>query len=160
MTRSPGMHTGLRALVLAVAAAAVLASTAFAGTFEVVACDAAPGFANNSWRPDVTHGGMTTFVACPSGDNQHLGLGARNNYYPSGWTVPGGAAARWFFDAPGDTAIVGIRANALFEQRDHRWQVGLSNGLQLLEVCALLSVDPGGSDREVMYARNYLPIPP
>ena len=154
------MHIGCRALVLAALATAVLASTAFAGTFDVVACDAAPGFANNSWRPDVTHGGMTTFVACPSGDNQHLGLGARNNYYPSGWTVPGGAAARWFFDAPGDTAIVGIRANALFEQRDHRWQVGLSNGSQLLEGCAWSAADTGGSCGAVMYAGNYLPIPP
>src|SRR3954452_25269853 len=135
MTRSRRMQIGCRALILAALATAVLASTAFGGSVDVGAGDAAPGFANSSWTPSFTHGGMTTFVACPSGDNQHLGLGARNNYYPSGWTVPGGAAARWFFDAPGDTAIVGIRANALFEQRDHRWQVGLSNGWELLEGC-------------------------
>jgi hypothetical protein len=154
------MHKGSRVLVLAAIGVALSAPAASAGTFEVVACDAAPGFANNSWRSDVTHGGMTTFVACPSGDNQYLGLGARNNYYPSGWTVPGGAAARWLFEAPGDTAIVGIRANALFEQRDHRWQVGLSNGSQLLEGCAWSSVDSGGSCGAAMYAANYLAVPP
>jgi hypothetical protein len=64
------------------------ATPAGAGTFEVLACDAAPGFANNSWRPDVNHGGMVAFTACPSGDNRMLGLGLRNGYYPSGWTVP------------------------------------------------------------------------
>src|ERR671915_2517650 len=89
--------------------------SAGAGTYEVVACDAAPGFANNSWEPQSTHGGTVAFSACPSGDDPMRGLGARTGYpYPSGWTVPTGAAARWFFFAPPGTVVVGVRANAFF----------------------------------------------
>ncbi len=138
-----------------------LAAPAEAGTFDVLACDAAPGFVNNSWRSDVTHGGTVAFQACPSGDNGMLGLGARTNYpYPSGWTVPTGAAARWFFDAPPATAIVGYRANGYFSQKHHRWQVGLSNGHVLLEGCPGTPSDAGGACGVVLYAGEYNPIPP
>ncbi len=135
------------------------ATPAGAGTFEVLACDAAPGFANNSWRPDVNHGGMVAFTACPSGDNRMLGLGLRNGYYPSGWTVPTGAASRWIFDAPPATGIVGIRANAYFEQRHFRWQVGLSNGAQLLVGCPATASSTGGACGAHMTAGEYLPLP-
>lgn len=133
---------------------------AAAGTFDVAVCDAAPGFANNSWRPDVTHGGMTVYLACPAGDDPRFGLGARHNEYPAGWTVPSGAAARWIFDAPAGTAIVGIRADALWEQFDHRWQVGLSNGSQLLEGCPATGAATGGVCSAAMYAANYHALPP
>jgi hypothetical protein len=135
------------------------APAARAGTFDVVACDAAPGFANNSWRPEVSHGGMTTFTACPSSDNPRLGLGARNNYYPTGYTVPSGAAARWWFDAPARTSIVGVRANGHFEQLNHRWQVGLSNGAQLLAGCPWTPGKTGASCYDGMSAAEYLPVP-
>src|SRR5687768_10988693 len=133
-------------VLLVLALGSLLApAPAVAGTFEVFACDAAPGFANNSWRSEITHGGMTAFTACPSSDNPRLGLGLRNNYHPSGYTVPTGAASRWWFDAPGGTSIVGIRANGHFEQLSHRWQVGLSNGAQLLAGCPWSASNPGSS---------------
>jgi hypothetical protein len=103
-------------LVLAVIVVVLLCSSAArAGTYDVVACDAAPGFVNRAWVPQVTHGGTVAFTACPSSDVAMKGLGARTNYpYPSGWTVPTGAAARWIFHAPPGTAIVGIRANVFY----------------------------------------------
>ena len=88
-----------------------------------------------------------------------LGLGLRNGYYPSGWTVPTGAAARWVFDAPAGTGVVGIRANAYFEQRHFRWQVGLSNGSQLFVGCPASSSSTGGSCGAHMTASDYLPLP-
>jgi hypothetical protein len=119
-----------------VAGLLAFAPTAAAGTFDVVACDAAPGFVNNAWEPQVTHGGTVAFNACPSGDDPMRGLGARTGYpYPSGWTVPTGAAARWLFFAPGGTTVVGIRANGFFARRNHRWQVGLSNVGMSIEKC-------------------------
>src|SRR5688572_1384320 len=106
-----------------------MSGPARAGTFDVVACDAAPGFVNNSWEPQVTHGGTVAFSACPSSDVGMKGLGVRTNYpYPSGYTVPTGAAARWIFNAPSGAAIVGLRANSFYQRNNHRWQVGLSNG--------------------------------
>jgi hypothetical protein len=136
------------------------AASARAGTFDVVACDAAPGFANNAWDPQVTHGGMVAFSACPSGDDAMRGLGARTGYpYPSGWTVPTGAAARWFFWAPGGTVIVGVRANAYFARNNHRWQVGLSNGSQLVAGCYASSVNTGGTCFDGMTANEHTAIP-
>jgi hypothetical protein len=149
-----------RLLLLTLCCIALLVSPAEGGTFEVVACDAAPGFANNSWRPDANHGGMVAYSACPAGDNPRLGLGAVHNEYPSGYTVPTGSAARWFFDAPANTAIVGIRADALFEWSNFRWQSALSNGSQIIEGCPSLPADPGGQCAAGMYANDYVAIPP
>jgi hypothetical protein len=87
------------------------------------------------------------------------GLLARSVYpFPSGWTVPTGAAARWFFVAPPATAIVGLRANAYFAQRHHRWQVGLSNGAQLLVGCPATG-NTGGICGAHLTADRTLPIP-
>jgi hypothetical protein len=150
-----------RSLVLSIAVILLLnlASEARAGTFEVVACDAASGFVNNSWQPQVTHGGTGAFAACPSGDDAMKGLLARSVYpLPSGWTVPRGAAARWLFFAPPATAIVGLRANAYFAQRHHRWQVGLSNGSQLLVGCPATG-NTGGVCGAHLTADRTLPIP-
>ena len=135
-------------------------SVTMGGTFEVVACDAAPNFANNSWRAQVTHGGMVAFNACPSTTSIMKGLGARTNYpYPENWTVPTGAAARWVFSAPPGTAIVGIRANAYFDRRSHRYNVGLSNGSQMLVGCPASAANTGGACLDVMSAQDYLPLP-
>jgi hypothetical protein len=119
--------------VLTIAALAA-APPATAGTFEVSACDAAPGFVNNSWRPHVTNPAMVMYSACPSADNPRFGLGARHKYAPRG-SAPTGAATRWIFEAPPATAIVGVRANALFEQYNQRWQTGLFTRSRLVSGC-------------------------
>jgi hypothetical protein len=142
------------------AAGFMAAPLAWAGTFDVSACDAAPGFANNSWRSEVTHSAMLTYSACPSGDNPRFGLGARHALSPSRRTVPTGAATRWRFDAPPATAIVGIRANALFEQHNTRWQVGLFNGSKLVVGCRATRRQTGAACVGTMSAGDYLPLPP
>ena len=151
-----------RLVVIAATLAALLLalpSAASAGTYDVVACDAAPSFANNSWRQEVSHSSMVTFTACPSSDNPKLGLGARNGYFASGTTAPTGAAARWWFDAPPGTAIVGIRANGLFEQKSHRWQTALSNGAQLFAGCPATPSNTGAFCADGMNAADYVALP-
>ena len=129
------MRRSVAVMVSAVAAAGLAAAPpAAAGTFEVSACDAAPGFVNNSWRAQVTSRAMVMYNACPSGDNPRFGLGGRHKYASRG-TAPSGAATRWIFEAPPATAIVGVRANTLFEQFNSRWQVGLFTRSRLVSGC-------------------------
>ena len=137
-----------------------VAQPALAGTFDVSACDAAPGFVNNSWAPEATNPAMVTSSACPSGDNPRSGLRAGQRARSSRWTtVPAGAATRWRFDAPPQTTIVGIRANALFEQEDTRWQVGLSNRSRLLIGCRATR-RTGGACIGAMSNADYYPLEP
>jgi hypothetical protein len=143
---------------LAALLAAVPAAPAAAGTYEVVACDAAPGFVNNSWTGDRNDAGMAVYQECPSGGFD-TGLVTRHNGSPAGTTVPSGAASRWFFSAPAGAGIVGIRMNARFEQWDHRWQVGLSNGATLIDGCWPTSANTGGTCGSYPSEIEYIPIP-
>ena len=145
----------LSALVLALAHA----STSVAGTYEVRACDAAPGYLNNSWSGDRNSDQMAVYAECPSG-GLDTGLVTRHNGNPAGTTVPSGTAARWWFHAPGGAAIIGIRTNARFEQWSHGWQVGLSNGSQLILGCYATPSDTGGVCAEFPTEDQYVGIPP
>jgi hypothetical protein len=112
-----------RDMVVIAATLAALGSAvvppAVAGEFDVSACDAAPGSVNSSWAAEATSPAMHIASTCPSGDNPRLGLRAGHaSTFSRRMTVPTGAATRWRFHAPPQTAIVGIRANALFEQQD------------------------------------------
>ena len=149
-------------LIAVFASLAVPTSPARAGFYDVLACDAAPSFVNNAWRQEVTHGWFVAFNACPSHDDQMRGLGARTSWpHPSGTTVPTGASARWIFDAPPGAGVVGIRANAYFEQKGHRYTVGLVNGAgQLLEGCPAMPSDTGGSCGSRLTVDEYVPIWP
>lgn len=133
---------------------------ASAATFDVSTCDGAPGFVNNSWRAEVTNPGLLTYNACPSSDNPRFGLGARDTLSRSRRSVPTGAATRWRFDAPPATTIVGIRADALFEQYISRWQVGLLNGSKLLVGCRATRSPTGGACVGTMSAGDYVALPP
>ena len=52
-------------LGLAIAGLAIAPGAARAGTYDVVACDAAPGGANNSWTASASPA-MTAGTACPT----------------------------------------------------------------------------------------------
>ena len=139
-------------------AALVAAPPASAGTFEVSACDAAPGFVNNSWRAEVTNPAMVIYNQCPSSDNPRFGLGARHRYASRG-SAPTGAATRWRFEAPPGAAVVGVRANALFVQFSPRWQVGLFTRSRLVSGCRG-GRRTGGVCVGAMSAGDYVPLPP
>ena len=147
-------------LIATVVAFAGLAGAppAVAGTFEVSACDAAPGFVNNSWRPVVSHPAMVVFSACPSADNPRFGLGGRHRFATRG-TAPRGAATRWLFEAPPQTAIVGVRANTLFEQLNPRWQVGLFTRSRLVSGCRGGRLT-GSICVGALSAADFVPLPP
>ena len=89
-----------------------------------------------------------------------MGLTARDTISPSHRSVHTGAATRWRFDAPPATAIVGIRANALFEQTDHRWQVGLVNGSTPVIGCRAMRATTGGPCVGTMSAGSFIPLAP
>ena len=137
--------------VAAVAAMAVMgqAAPSFGGTYDVLACGGGP---NHTWRKDVTHGGMAAYPDPPTCDG--TGLVARHVGQPQGWTVPSGAAARWWFDAPAGTSIVGVAMKARFDTKDRRWQAGLSNGYQLLRGCL-----PGRDSCAVDLDGSYFDVP-
>jgi 5-hydroxyisourate hydrolase-like protein (transthyretin family) len=122
-------------LVLGVAVLSA-APTALAGSYDVVACDAAPGGANNSWVGDANNAQLTVYAQCPSGGNQTRGIVARNSVQPAGSGVGQGGLAWARFDAAPGTSITKIKAAYRFVRAGaNGWEVGLSNGAKLLTGC-------------------------
>jgi hypothetical protein len=122
-----------RSMLCAVLVGAALApATATAGTYDVVACDAAGGV-NNSWAAVSNHPDLLAYAECPSGGDGRRGLVARHALKAA--NAPAGAYAHMRFDAPAGTAVVGLRASYRFFRSDSSWQVGLSNGRALLRGC-------------------------
>lgn len=156
--RTPRRHQVAIAM-LSLLAFATAATPAHAGNYPVYACDAAPGWVNNSWVATQTHGGMAIYQECPSGGFD-TGLVTRHVGQASGSTVPTGAAARWWFTAPPGAAVVGVRMNARFEQFNHRWQVGLSNGATLIDGCWATPSNTGGTCGSYPTELEYIPVPP
>ena len=85
----------VRTVLVVVAAALATAPAALAGSYDVVACDAAPGGANNSWVGNANNPQLTVYAQCPSGGNQARGIVARNAVQPSGSSVGQGALSWW-----------------------------------------------------------------
>ncbi len=152
------MTTAIRLLAVILVCFSAAAAPAFGGNYEVRACDAAPDYVNHSWLPESNHGGMAIYPDCPSGGFD-TGLVIRHVGSPSGYTVPSGAAARWWFSAPAGASIVGVRMNARFEQWSHRWQVGLSNGSTLLDGCWAQPTNTGGACGSYSTEAEYTPVP-
>ena len=98
---------GAVAALLAAFGALVLAApgSARAGSFEVVACDYAPGGSNNSWRLHTV--GMAVIPACPSDGVERRGLVTRS---PLGGLTPPSSVASFSFDAPPGTTLTQLRA--------------------------------------------------
>jgi hypothetical protein len=155
-------------VVIAVLAATlgVHASLAHAGTYDVVACDAAGG-ANNSWVPSINDANaVTAFASCPTGGDPWRGIIARNVVVQNGGAGP--VVAQMKFTAAPGTTIIGLNAAYDFYRADARWEAALSTGSMLLRgcpvggvnVCAFSSAGqwievPGGSP--VIYIDAYCP---
>lgn len=130
----------LAAAVLLLTVLAV-ASSAWAGTYQVSACDRAPGAVNDSWQPfnlDIAH--MTTGQVCPpvGGEAQQskaTGLYATDDLNDTG-NAASGASAGWEFLAPPATTIVAVQADRyLGTYGDSGWVPSLSAEGTALESC-------------------------
>ena len=128
-----------RVALLAVLVVGTIASlntaTALAGTYDVLACDAAGG-ANNSWIATVTSPLVAAYPACPSSGLDGNGLVARNVIDTSGGIVDQGATAQYAFWAPPGTAIVGLFAAYRFYHAWPTWEAALSDGHTVIRGCA------------------------
>lgn len=123
--------TTIRALATALAALA-LPTSAHAGSYEVRSCDLAGG-AQNAWAAYSNHQQLAAYSICPSNGDWGRGIIARNGVANSSLVVPNGAAARQFFTAPEGTGITNVRfTGQIFRASGQRWNVGLSNGSQML----------------------------
>lgn len=126
----------LAALVM-VAALVVGASSAGAGVYEVVACDAAPGGVNNSWIPVVGNSLATTaYTECPTGGTASRGMIARN-VVAANSSASGNVVAQMKFTAAPGTTIIGLNAAYDFYRDDPQWEAVLSTGAAMLRGCPM-----------------------
>src|SRR5215210_7176196 len=88
----------------AIAGFALASPDARAGTYEVLACDQAPGGAHSSWTPEVSTSKMWTGEHCPTAGGEAAGLFAGSGVNVG--TIPAFGASQQYFDAPSGTSIV------------------------------------------------------
>ncbi len=103
------------------------AARASAGTYAVVACDAAPHGANNAWKASgrTADGRIGGYSACPvAGDRRTNGLVARTTTENAGM-VHGFSGASVRIAAPSGAKITGFSGDADVERRRAGWTVGL-----------------------------------
>lgn len=101
-----------------------------AGTYDVVACDAAPGGASGSWVGTAS-ALMSTGARCPTGMAAHNGMwaGARVD---AGTAGPFSAATQTF-EAPTGTTVVSLETQFTLHRKANYWQVGIfADGKMLL----------------------------
>jgi hypothetical protein len=125
-------------LILAAAALAVVVGVpvARAGTYDVVACDAAGGV-NNSWVPYVGNSAATAaYTECPTGGDPWRGMIARSVVLQNGGASVNVVAQMKFSTAPG-TTIVGLNAAYDFYRGDPQWEAALSTGSVMLKGCSI-----------------------
>ena len=117
------------ALSIALGWLAWASGEARAGTFDVVACDAAPGGAHGSWVPAASDK-MATAQFCPSAGREAAGLWAGNALNVG--TIPPFAWAEQKFEPPPGTSIVFLGARYMFRRFDLPWRLGVfANGTML-----------------------------
>ena len=121
----------LGALLITTATAVALAVTpavAWAGSYVVSACGAAPGGVNNSWGAIANHGNVTAYgTACAPISGGLIARAAANNS-----SVPNGASASWTVTRPNpETVITGVELSGeiyrLGGDAFNTWAVGLSD---------------------------------
>lgn len=111
----------------------VVPPPALAGTYHVLACDAAPRAANNSWRATESRR-MTADTRCPSRGSAHRGIVVRN--LVGAGTVVHRAGAAMTFRAPPGTTLRRIEARWAGRRVGREWSVGLMGaGGRILAGC-------------------------
>jgi hypothetical protein len=102
-----------------------LAASARAGTYPVLACDAAPGAVNHAWREHEDRG-MRAATSCPSRGDPRRGLTVRNTV--NSGTVRPGKGAFMVFRAPPGTTLAGIELDWDGRRVNGDWRLGLVRG--------------------------------
>jgi hypothetical protein len=115
---------GLWVLTL-VCAAALPLDAARAGTYGVVACDAAPGAVNGAWRARDDRG-MEATTSCPSRGKLGRGLVVRNR--TNAGRVRRGDRASMRFEAPEDATLRRIDFDWDGDRVSGDWAIGLRTG--------------------------------
>lgn len=111
---------------------ALVTGSARAATFEVLACDTAPGGAYGSWASGASDK-MATAQYCPSAGREAAGLWAGNAFNVG--TIPPFAASQQKFEPPPDTSIVFLSARYMFRRFDSYWRTGIFANSTLLHGC-------------------------
>jgi hypothetical protein len=152
------MRRTLPAFAMGLVASAILAGTAFAGSYQVSACTGTTPLVNNSWAPfnsDPTQ--LETPARCgineiTGANSETSGLAAADVLEPSTQT-PQGAVAGWTFSAPSGDTISAVSMNRDLFENSEGWlpQIVDNTGTPLLgETCPY-----NGSRCELSGAANH-----
>lgn len=128
--RSRGPTSARRTAVVVAALAASIAplgmpAAASAGTYGVLACDAAPRSVNNAWREHEDRG-MVATASCPSRGHPDRGLTVRNRVNVG--TVRRGKTAFMAFRAPAGASLRSIELDWDGRRVNGDWLLGLVRG--------------------------------
>src|SRR5437588_4695854 len=114
------------------AASLAIAGRARAGTYEGVACDAAPGGVNNSWTGTASPS-MAARQTCPTRHQASGGMRVTNRV--NAGTAQLFAGATMAFDAPAGATIDRLSAQYAIHREDRAWQVGFFTDSTMLSGC-------------------------
>lgn len=114
-------------------ALALAPGAARAGTYAVVACDAAPHGNDNSWTASAS-AAMSADEACPTGLQDTHGIRALAKV-EAGLAAPFAAASQTF-EAPPGAAIVAMTAHLSMHRKNSYWGVGIAADGKLALGCA------------------------
>jgi hypothetical protein len=115
---------------------------ASAGTYDVLACDSAPGGAYGSWVPQPGER-MWTGEHCPTAGREAGGLFAGSGVNVG--TIAPFAYSQQSFETPPGTSIVYLGARYMFRRSDPYWRLGVFAGTQLLHGCEPSTQETGCS---------------
>jgi hypothetical protein len=129
-------------ILFALALLGAWAPAASAGTYDVLACDSAPGGAYSSWVPQPGEK-MWTGEHCPTAGREAGGLFAGSGVNVG--TIAPFAYSQQSFETPPGTSIVYLGARYMFRRFDPYWRLGVFAGTQLLHGCEPSTQETGCS---------------
>ncbi|MEA2274702.1 MAG: large repetitive protein, partial [Solirubrobacteraceae bacterium] len=135
---SARVRRSIAVIAAGVAALGAAPGAARAGTYDVVACDAAPRGVNNSWVGTASTPRMAVPSACPTNRDPLDGMGAmaRVEVGPAATF----AAATQSLDAPAGAKIVSLSTQFAMQRKSAQWQVGLFADGRMLTGCKTADV--------------------
>src|SRR5438270_3174927 len=132
LSMSMSMSMSIAIALCLCAASLAIAGRARAGTYEVVACDAAPGGVNNSWTGSASPT-MAARETCPTRHQASGGMRVTNRV--NAGTAPLFANATMAFDAPAGASIERLSAQYSIHREDRAWRMGCFTDSTMLSGC-------------------------